>query len=126
MRTAPAARPAVASKQQAPADPIWSAPPDGQLLTTEPVDDPTTMPLAPAELDDPTVVGAVATATYFLSLFPYMYETDDILGYENAKYDGGLTVTSLLGQARTSYVMTLEPAVGGGWTVRELREQAEP
>ena len=52
--------------------------------TAEPTPTPTTTPEPerPAAMDDPGVYGAVAAATYFLSLYPYVYNTGDLTAWK--------------------------------------------
>ncbi|MGW6130418.1 DUF6318 family protein [Cellulomonas sp. NPDC055163] len=49
-----------------------------------PTPTPTTTPEPerPAAMDDPGVDGAVAAATYFLSLYPYVYNTGDLTAWK--------------------------------------------
>ena len=52
--------------------------------TASPTPTPTTTPEPerPAAMDDPGVDGAVAAATYFLSLYPYVYNTGDLTAWK--------------------------------------------
>ncbi|MBB2924921.1 DUF6318 family protein [Cellulomonas cellasea] len=52
--------------------------------TADPTPTPTTTPEPerPAAMDDPGVDGAVAAATYFLSLYPYVYNTGDLTAWK--------------------------------------------
>lgn len=68
-------------------DPVADPTPTPSVSSTPtpaPSPTPTTTPEPerPAAMDDPGIDGAVATATYFLSLYPYVYNTGDLTAWK--------------------------------------------
>ncbi|GEA90112.1 DUF6318 family protein [Cellulomonas cellasea] len=88
--------------------------------TAEPTPTPTTTPEPerPTAMDDPGVDGAVAAATYFLSLYPYVYNTGDLTAWKALSHPECVFCASVsssvdemhaLGQRQEGTELTLVP-----------------
>ncbi|MFS0699431.1 DUF6318 family protein [Cellulomonas sp. 179-A 4D5 NHS] len=86
--------------------------------TASPTPTPTTTPEPerPAAMDDPGVDGAVAAATYFLSLYPYVHATGDLAAWKAmshpecgfcASVTEGVSAMHALGNKQTGGVFTV-------------------
>jgi hypothetical protein len=89
----------------------------------EPSATPTTTaePERPAAMDDAGVDGAVAAATYFLSLFPYVYESGDLTAWKAMSHPECVFCASVVSSAEEMHTkgnhqqgpsVTIEEVVG--------------
>lgn len=91
--------------------------------TASPTPTPTSTPEPerPAAMDDPGVDGAVAAATYFLSLYPYVYNTGDLTAWKALSHPECVFCASVMtnvdemhskGNHQVGPTVTVDAAVG--------------